>query len=87
MATLTKEYMAALKEAKLIEKQDVPNIVSLTKQRGFRDGKGYSNQQIRNVFDQYTTTDDLVALIMNYFSAKKEMREKLQQDQNHLLKN
>ncbi len=83
---ISKEYLDAIKKAKLLEPSDVKKISELTKEQGLRDGKGYGNEMIRNfLYRQYTTTIEVVQLITNYFTAKKEMMEKISERQGELI--
>ena len=77
MAYITKDYIEALKNSDLLNKDDVGKIADKTKALKFNNSKGYSRQSIRNMlYCGYTTTDEMVKLIMEYFSDKKKAIDK-----------
>lgn len=72
MAYITKDYIDALKNSNLLNKDDAGKIADKTKAAKLNNGKGYSRQTIRNIlYCGYTTTEDMVRLIMDYFIDKK----------------
>jgi uncharacterized protein YutE (UPF0331/DUF86 family) len=85
MAFIAQEYYEALKDAKLISKEDAAKIADLTKAAGLKKGKGYKAAQIRNVlFHSYTTIEEVVAIITNYYENKRSQIDQQKQFANSL---
>lgn len=83
---ITKEYLEALKKKGLYDKDDVSKIASLTKERKIRDGKGYSNEAVRNfLLRQCTCSEEMLVLIQDYYEAKLNMRQQLGKRQSNFI--
>ena len=82
MEKLTNEFIEAIKNSGLYHNSDCSQISELSKKQNLREGKGYTQTQIRNVIKhQFSTTKELIALIMTYYDNKLKMRESIYEEQ------
>lgn len=73
MAFITREYYENLKKHKLIEHGDWSKLAQLSKTAKMKAGKGYTARTFKNaVIEGFTTTDDVVELIVGYYTPKAE---------------
>jgi hypothetical protein len=73
MAYITKEYYEFLTEHAIITRNDYTNLSSLSKQAGFKNGKGYTRQTFMKVIKEGNTcTDELAQFVRNYYEPKVE---------------
>lgn len=84
--SISAEYFNALKKNGLFESFDVSKIAKLTKERGMRDGKGYTNEAIRNFLTrQYTCSTQIVSLVTEYYDAKLQLHKQLASKQKDFI--
>lgn len=84
--SITVEYLDALKKNGLYDPYDCGKIAKLTKERGMRGGRGYTNDGIRNfVLRQNTCSLDMVNLITEYYDAKLQLHKQLASKQKDFI--
>jgi hypothetical protein len=87
MATISKEELEELKEAKLYSKDDCASLAKLSKELGFRDGKGYTSESFRNfILRSSTMSDDVHKVIIEFYDNKRVIQKENEKRKRSLLK-
>lgn len=85
-ATISQEFVQAIKKKGLFNPDDFKKLAALTRNKGLNKGKGYAAGTIRNfLLCQYTTTVEVVDLITEYYEGKVNTLSDIKKRQSQII--
>lgn len=85
-ATISKEFVQAIKKKGLFNPDDFKKIAALTREHGLNKGRGYAPATIRHfLLDQFTTTVEVVDLITKYYEGKVNTLSDIKKRQSQII--